>query len=177
MEKKGILVASTLVDPGNNHFSIVNVLDRLKLNSGINKTSWHSWVKKCFFMQSFPLTTWKSTVFIWKIIKNWLEEQKPLLFDLSISYKDIFVGPDGKFGRTHIVKYTVDKEIVSPLNIKIAKNFKVCLNCLPTIYISFTWNFSYPFKTAEHNLARWKCISFEAFVRPSVKTFDVTMKA
>jgi hypothetical protein len=35
------------------------------------------------------------------------EKQKSKLFELLVSYKDIFVVPDGKFGRTKLVKHSI----------------------------------------------------------------------
>ena len=117
METKGLLVARTLADPENNHFSIVNVSDTVR-HIRVDKNSTVASIKPVGIVESksdslckvsLPLLSRTCTVIFEKSFKNLQEEQKSQLFDLLILYKDIFVGPDGKFGRTHIVKHTVDK--------------------------------------------------------------------
>jgi hypothetical protein len=45
------------------------------------------------------------------------EEQKSKLFELLVCYKDICVGPDEKFGRTKLVKHSIDTGDSKPIKI------------------------------------------------------------
>ena len=122
MEKKGLLVARTLVDPENIQFSIVNVSDK---HIRVDKNTTVASIQPVGIVESKSDSLHKDSselpehlqLLFERSSKNLQEEQKLLLFDLFISYKDIFVGPDGKFGRTHIVKHTIDTGDSKPIKI------------------------------------------------------------
>lgn len=43
------------------------------------------------------------------------DDQMESLRLLLVEYQDVFMGPDGKLGRTDLVKHTIDKEMQNPL--------------------------------------------------------------
>lgn len=105
MEKKGLIVARTLVDLENIQFSIVNVSDR---HIRVDKNTTVPSIQPVGTDESKSDSLCKVSLELPKHLQLiFLRSSKNLQgrTKILISYKDIFVGPDGKFGRTHIVKH------------------------------------------------------------------------
>ena len=100
MEKKGLIIARTLVDLENIQFSIVNVSDRhIRVDKNTTVASIQPVGTVESKSDSVELPEHLQLIFL-RSSKN-LQGRTTIL----ISYKDIFVGPDGKLGRTRIVKH------------------------------------------------------------------------
>ena len=124
LQKKGLLVARTLVNPENIQFSVANISDKpIKFDKHTTVAS----LQPVNIVQSNPdceFVVDESTELPEHLhslydrsSKCLTQEQKSTLFDLLVSYKDIFVGPDGKFGRTKLVKHKIDTGDHKPIKI------------------------------------------------------------
>ena len=124
LQSKGLLIARTLVNPENIQFSVSNISDRpVRLDKHTTVASLQH-VKLVQTNASHELIVDDSTELpeqlqslFDKSSKSLTQEQKSTLFDLLVSYKDIFVGPDGKFGRTKLVKHKIDTGDHKPIKI------------------------------------------------------------
>lgn len=124
LQKKGLLVARTLVNSENIQFSVANISNK---PVRFEKHTTVATLQPVNIVQSNPkcesvtddlpeLPEHLQSLFD-RTSKCLTQEQKSTLFDLLLSYKDIFVGPDGKFGRTKIVKHKIDTGDNKPIKI------------------------------------------------------------
>lgn len=122
LQEKGLLVARTLVNSENIQFSVANISNK---PVRFEKHTTVATLQPVNIVQSNPkcesvtddlpeLPEHLQSLFD-RTSKCLTQEQKSTLFDLLLSYKDIFVGPDGKFGRTKIVKHKIDTGDNKPL--------------------------------------------------------------
>ncbi|XP_062610966.1 uncharacterized protein LOC134272813 [Saccostrea cucullata] len=121
LQQKGLLVARTLVNPENILFSVVNITDR---PVRVDKNATVASLQPVDIVESSTESVDVSSelpehlqVLFEKSSVGLTEEQKSILFELLVSYKDIFVGPDGKFGRTKLVKHSIDTGDSKPIKI------------------------------------------------------------
>lgn len=124
LQKKGLLVARTLVNPENIQFSVANISDKaIRFDKHTTVAS----LQPINIVQSNPnselvvddspeLPEHLHSLFD-RSSKCLTQEQKSILFDSLVSYKDIIVGPDGKFGRTKLVKHRIDTGDHKPIKI------------------------------------------------------------
>lgn len=124
LQEKGLLVARTLVNSENIQFSVANISNK---PVRFEKHTTVATLQPVNIVQSNPkcesvaddlpeLPEHLQSLFD-RTSKCLTQEQKSTLFDLLLSYKDIFVGPDGKFGRTKIVKHKIDTGDNKPIKI------------------------------------------------------------
>lgn len=121
LQQRGLLVARTLVDPENILFSVVNITDR---PVRIDKNATVATLQSVDIVESKVGSVEVSSelpenlhVLYEKSSVGLTEEQKSKLFEILVSYRDIFVGPDGKFGRTKLVKHSIDTGDSKPIKI------------------------------------------------------------
>lgn len=121
LQQRGLLVARTLVDPENILFSVVNITDR---PVRIDKNATVATLQSVDIVESKVGSVEVSSelpenlhVLYEKSSVGLTEEQKSKLFEMLVSYRDIFVGPDGKFGRTKLVKHSIDTGDSKPIKI------------------------------------------------------------
>ena len=109
LHKKGILVARTLVNPENILFSLVNIADKpVKLEKNMSVASLQPVdMKEDCYTESSQLTSQfpeHLRSLYEKSTENLTELEKSKASELLTEFQDIFVGPDGKFGRTPLAK-------------------------------------------------------------------------
>lgn len=126
--RKGLLVSNSLVQPNNVVLSLVNVTKKPiyvkqhslvgSLKSVDSTVAFHS-VDDEKTSMSTGLT--EVPEHLQNLIKgtsdNLTNEQQESLKQLIVEYQDIFVGPDGKLGRTDLVKHTIDTGIAKPIKV------------------------------------------------------------
>lgn len=122
LSQKGLLVARTLVNPEKILFSIVNISNR---PVRIKKHTTVASVHEVDIVQSdSPEGEHVASVLPLHLQSLYerscdklSETEKCQLLQLLTEYQDIFVGPDGKFGRTNLVKHSMDTGDSKPIKI------------------------------------------------------------
>ena len=117
---KGLMCARTVVDSSkaNVCLSVINVSSKpVKLRQNTPLGTLQTF-EQIYTVETPKQNTDKQTTatelpehlkpLVEKASDSLTDEQKQSLTDLLIQYGDIFVGPDGKVGRTDIVKHTID---------------------------------------------------------------------
>ena len=117
---KGLMCARTVVDSSkaNVCLSVINVSSKpVKLRQNTPLGTLQTF-EQIYAVETPKQNTDKQTTatelpehlkpLVEKASDSLTDEQKQSLTDLLIQYGDIFVGPDGKVGRTDIVKHTID---------------------------------------------------------------------
>lgn len=125
--KKNLLVARTVVDPDQSQtvMSIINMSDtpvRLQRNTLVGTVHTVQSVQKLETSTSHEYcNTKRLPEHLRPLVDNASEklsqQQRKQLEHLLISYQDVFVGPDGKLGRTDLVKHEIDTGDSKPIKL------------------------------------------------------------
>lgn len=121
LSQKGLLVARTLINPEKILFSVVNISNRpVRIKKHTAVASVHEVdilkSKSDSDIVSLELPQHLKSLFERSSV-NLSETEKSQLLELLVEYQSIFVGPDGKFGRTNLVKHSIDTGGSKPIKI------------------------------------------------------------
>ena len=128
LNKKGLLVARTVIDC-NQSETIMSVLNLSDTQVKLQKNTLIGTIQPVESIQELSIQTGSEAVsqnvpfpeYLRPLIDNvsskLISEQKQKLMQVLIGYQDVFVGPDGKLGRTDLVKHKIDTGSSDPIRV------------------------------------------------------------